>query len=500
MSDDDDFMQDSDQEQYDFEYEDDDEAESGDVDIENKYYNAKQLKADNPEEAVQEFLGVPELEQEKGDWGFKGLKQAIKLEFALGRYDDAITHYKELLTYVKSAVTRNYSEKSINNMLDYIEKVATEQTAYKCMEEFYSLTLQTFQSTNNERLALKTNLKLAKLYLDKKDYAQLTNKVREIHQACQKEDGTDDPGKGTYSLEAYALEIQMYAEMKNNKRLKSLYQKALTVRSAVPHPKVQGVIRECGGKMHMSEENWKEAQSDFFESFKNYDEAGSMQRIQVLKYLVLTTMLMKSTINPFDSQETKPYRNDPRISAMTDLVDAYQRDDIHQYETILKDNQDLLADSFIAENIDEVSRNMRTKAVSKLIAPYTRFTLQFISKHIKIPVSEVQDILGVLIVDKKLNAKINQENGTVVVGPTANGTDHLSRLHDWASAVEYLWSSVLNEGEGFKLDDTQGAGAYGGIMNFPMGFETGNAIPSRGPGRRGPARGGRGAGKVLVTA
>ncbi|EXJ77645.1 COP9 signalosome complex subunit 2 [Capronia epimyces CBS 606.96] len=499
MSDDDDFMQDSDQEQYDFEYEDDDEAESGDVDIENKYYNAKQLKVDNPEEAVQEFLGVPELEPEKGDWGFKGLKQAIKLEFALGRYEDAVRHYKELLTYVKSAVTRNYSEKSINNMLDYIEKVATEQRAYKCMEEFYSLTLQTFQSTNNERLALKTNLKLAKLYLDKKDYAQLTNKVREIHQACQKEDGTDDPGKGTYSLEAYALEIQMYAEMKNNKRLKTLYQKALTVRSAVPHPKVQGIIRECGGKMHMSEENWKEAQSDFFESFKNYDEAGSMQRIQVLKYLVLTTMLMRSTINPFDSQETKPYRNDPRISAMTDLVDAYQRDDIHQYESILKENQDLLADPFIAENIDEVSRNMRTKAVSKLIAPYSRFTLEFISKHIKIPVSEVEDILGVLIVDKKLNAKINQENGTVVVETGASATDHLSRLRDWASAVETLSSAVLNDGEGFKLEDSQGPGAFGGMMGFPLAFETGNAIPTRGLGRRGLGRGGRGGGKLLVT-
>jgi COP9 signalosome complex subunit 2 len=38
------------------------------VDIENKYYNAKQMKATNPEEAVEEFLGVPALEQEKGDW------------------------------------------------------------------------------------------------------------------------------------------------------------------------------------------------------------------------------------------------------------------------------------------------------------------------------------------------------------------------------------------------------------------------------------------------
>jgi hypothetical protein len=53
---------------YDFEYEDDDEEESGDVDIENKYYNAKQLKVDDPEAAIDEFLGMPALEEEKSEW------------------------------------------------------------------------------------------------------------------------------------------------------------------------------------------------------------------------------------------------------------------------------------------------------------------------------------------------------------------------------------------------------------------------------------------------
>jgi hypothetical protein len=72
---------------YDFEYEDDEDEDSGDVDIENKYYNAKQMKSTDPEDAIDEFLGIPPLEPEKGDWGFKGLKQAIKLEFRLGRYD-----------------------------------------------------------------------------------------------------------------------------------------------------------------------------------------------------------------------------------------------------------------------------------------------------------------------------------------------------------------------------------------------------------------------------
>ena len=69
MSDEDnDFMQESDNEEYEFEYEDDDEEEGGDVGIENKYYNAKQMKVDNPDEAINEFAGIPALEPEKGDW------------------------------------------------------------------------------------------------------------------------------------------------------------------------------------------------------------------------------------------------------------------------------------------------------------------------------------------------------------------------------------------------------------------------------------------------
>ncbi|KAL1845253.1 hypothetical protein VTK73DRAFT_790 [Phialemonium thermophilum] len=484
---DDDFMQASDEE-YDFEYEDEEEDDSGDIDIENKYYNAKQLKATDPEDAVEEFLGIPQLEQEKGEWGFKGLKQAIKLEFKLRRYQKALEHYEELLTYVKSAVTRNYSEKSIDNMLNFIEKASDDPEAAKCMERFYSLTLQCFQSTNNERLWLKTNIKLAKLLLDRKDYAALNRKLRELHKACRKEDGTDDPSKGTYSLEIYALEIQMYVETKNNKQLKRLYQRALKVRSAVPHPKIQGIIRECGGKMHMSEENWEDAQSDFFESFRNYDEAGDLRRIQVLKYLLLTTMLMKSDINPFDSQETKPYKNDPRIAAMTDLVDAYQRDDIHRYEQVLHDNQDLHADPFIAENIDEVTRNMRTKAVLRLIAPYRRMRLSWIARELHISDAEVQDIVGFLIVGGRVRGKIDQQHGTLELDDPAGGDlDRALAVRHLTGAVEELFRNVFRDAEGFRASGAEllQAAAMAGERGDPSALDM---LPS---GKGGMREGGR---------
>ncbi|KAK3395581.1 hypothetical protein B0T20DRAFT_471724 [Sordaria brevicollis] len=478
---DDDFMQDSDEE-YDFEYEDDEEEDSGDVDIENKYYNAKQTKTTDSEEALQEFLSIPPLEPEKGDWGFKALKQAIKLEFKLKRYQEATEHYEELLTYVKSAVTRNYSEKSIDNMLNYIEKGHDDPKAVQCIEKFYSLTLQCFQNTNNERLWLKTNIKLARLLLERKDYHAVARKLRELHNACRKPDGTDDPSKGTYSLEIYALEIQMYSETRNNNQLKVLYQKALKVRSAVPHPKIQGVIRECGGKMHMSEENWKEAQSDFFEAFRNYDEAGDLRRIQVLKYLLLTTMLMKSDINPFDSQEMKPYRNDPRISAMTELVDAYQRDDIYRYEDVLQKNPDVLADPFIAENIDEVTRNMRTKGVVKIIAPYTRMKVSWIAERLRITEPEVMDILSFLIVDGRVKGRIDERQGVLEL-ESQQDADHVQGITVLAEAVGNLFSAVFKNVDGFQSNQ----GDFMNSMSDPyadMG-SLDDSVRPMGPGKRG---------------
>ena len=384
------------------------------------------------------------------------MKQAIKLEFKLQHFSNAIEHYQELLTYVKSSViSRNHSEKSINNMLDFIDKSAADDEARQSMEMFYSKTLESFQSTNNERLWLKTNIKLARLWLDQGNFAALEDKLQELHQACQKPDGYDDPNKGTYSLEIYALEILMYAAMRNNKRVKLLYQRALSVKSAVPHPQILGVIHEAGGKMHMSEENWKAAQSDFYDAFKSYDEVGSLQRIQVLNYLVLCTMLMGSKINPFDSKETKAYQNHPRIAAMTGMVNAYQRQDIKEYEEILKQNPELMEDPFVAENIAEVTRAIRTNSVLQIIAPYRRFSLLWLAKKVQISLVEAQDIISFLIMDQKLRALIDQPSMTVDIQQVTDG-QRMDGIRKWTGAIDNLCSAILRANEFSRAEEGGG--------------------------------------------
>lgn len=45
----------------------------------------------------------------------------------------------------------------------------------------------------------------------------------------------------------------MYSDLKETRKQKEIYDAAMTVHNAIPHPRVMGVIRECGGKMWMME-------------------------------------------------------------------------------------------------------------------------------------------------------------------------------------------------------------------------------------------------------
>ena len=181
--------------------------------------------------------------------------------------------------------------------------------------------------------------KLGNLYLDREEYAELSRILKQLYSCCTTQEGEQDLNKGTQLLEIYALEIKMYTAKKNDTKLNTLYDKSLQIESSTPHPLIIGVIRECGGKMHLRRREFEKAHTDFFEAFKNYDDSGSPRRTTCLKYLVLANMLMKSKINPFDSQEAKSYKNDPEILAMTNMVSAYQNNNINDFEKILKENR-----------------------------------------------------------------------------------------------------------------------------------------------------------------
>ncbi|OWA51573.1 COP9 signalosome complex subunit 2 [Hypsibius exemplaris] len=438
MGDEDDFVMEDD----DFAYEEDG-GEEPDVDLENQYYNAKAMKEDDPRLAIEQFQSVVTLEGDnKGEWGFKAHKQMIKLLFRQGNQDEMMRKYRELLTYTKSAVTRNYSEKSINGILDYM----STSNNMDLLQDFYQTTLDSLKISKNERLWHKTLMKLGKLYFERGEYQKCQKIIKQLRQSCQTESGEEDLKKGTQLLEIYALEIQVHTAQKNNKALKRLYEQSLRVKSAIPHPNIMGVIRECGGKMHLRESEFEQAHTDFFEAFKNYDESGSPRRITCLKYLVLASMLMKSGINPFESQEAKAYRNDSQILAMTDLIEAYQAHNIKKFENILKTSGNhLMEDEFIREHIEMLLGNIRTEILKKLILPYERLSLQYVARELSSPLQDVVQLVKTCILDGVIKGLIHQPSETLILADTDPDMKMASSkpLLDWLNCTKKLHDETI---------------------------------------------------------
>merc|ERR1711934_545826 len=143
-------------------------------------------------------------------------------------------------------------------------------------------------------------------------------------------------------------------------------------------------------------------------------------------------MLMKSNVDPFDAQESKPYKNDPQIIALTDLVSAYQTNDIRRFERILKTNRKaIMDDPFIREYIQDLLKNIRTEVLIKLIKPYSRVRIPFISEQLKIPEADVESLLVSCILDKSIDGRIDQIDRVVVLGPQQGGTEKYRSMDKW---------------------------------------------------------------------
>jgi len=435
------------EEDLDFEnYEDDGDGGIDDndpnVQIQNLYFNSKGQREESPHEALEGFKNILDIESEKGEWGFKALKEIVKLEFKQKNYSSMMKYYLKLLTYVKSAVTRNQSEKSINSILDRVGNCEDAEL----LQKFYEATLETLKETKNDRLWFKTNLKLAKLWFDRHDFNKLSRILKELYKSCQNEDGTEDIKKDSQLLEIYALEIQMCTETKNTKRLKELYEKSKRFDAAITHPRVKGVIRESGGKMYMSEGRWNEAYTDFFEAFKCYDEAGIPRRVHCLKYVVLANLMSLSKINPFDSDEAKSYKNDPEIIAFTNLMAAYYNNDIIEIQKIISENRSaILDDPFIRQYIEQLIKQVRTKALLNLIGPYTRMTIPFICKELNASEEDVESLLVSMILDNKIRGRIDQVNRSVTLDNQKRTlTRDYNALDKYSRQVESLVNTIFN--------------------------------------------------------
>jgi COP9 signalosome complex subunit 2 len=161
------------------------------------------------------------------------------------------------------------------------------------------------------------------------------------------------------------------------------------------------------------------------------------------------------------------------------LVGATQRREVQEAERILAENQaTIMDDPFIRTYIDDVLKGLRTQYLLDLIQSYTRIELAFLSRHLNITVSAVEDLLMTLILDDKIpNARIDQVKQRLELDQSAKrggsiADKRYAAMEKWSKEISRLGNTV-EEKHGNSSASTAGAtggpsGAFGRMTGFPI--------------------------------
>ncbi|CAG9329981.1 unnamed protein product [Blepharisma stoltei] len=420
------------------------------VTIENTFYEADDIKKTNPEDALTGFLKVLELEgnrpESEQQWRFKALKNVVVLECTLGFYEPMCSHLAELIGLIDT-VASNDATDAINSIIDVSSKITDPTYSMRVL----SMILEKLKESGKSRLVFNTQTKLAKLYLERNDVENAESTISELVSSCHLPNGQVDNSKSQSLLEAYALEIQLCTVTKNSKRMKEIFKKTESLNADVTDPRIIGVIRESGSRMYMSEKSWDKALTELFEAFKCYQEVGNPRAKTILKYVTLASIMANSNINPFHSLEAKVYKDDPEIIAMMRLRSAYETNDMVEVQRILFDKSiKLLDDSYISQYMDDFLRGVRLSVLQAKIKPYKAVRVGFLAQELQISPDSVFSLLIELIMDGKIDAKIDQVDGIVEL--TSAISDATTRREEafkkWTRNLRSINSTLIEKVRG----------------------------------------------------
>lgn len=341
------------------------------------------------------------------------MKQIIKIYTKNQDYDEALKYLHELMKLLPK-VNKNYGEESTNKIINNYSTINNKEF----INNLYEIVLNSLidGEVNSDKLWIKINLNKLQLNLTNKEYESAYKLIQILN---VKLDDSSEVIRKSYTLELISLEIEyeFHKAAPKISKLNKLYKKSLTVTTAVTHPKIIGIIKECIGKIQFYRGNYEQARLEFYECFKNYDEAGYILKKKILKYVVLCSILTENEFNPFESQDTNIYSNQPEYFNYINLIKAYDELDLNEFirihQTLMK-NDDIINDDIFTKSLQQILLNLRLKLILNYLKCYKCIKFQFFYDKFNISSVEFEEILLILLNYGKIsNVRIDFTNNFI---------------------------------------------------------------------------------------
>lgn len=469
------------EESYEFEFEDEEDsgsdnagchdeqlgAEDENTSLETMYYNAKSLKYDDTNaaiEALRKVILVPATTPDDIKYSFKSHKQLVKISFHAGDFDASLASIKNMLN-VLPEVSGTYGEDSLNKMVHNLSTAANPEF----VAELYNIILLFLEqdrvrdSPGFDRLWLRITVNKLRVALEERDLPVCAKLIAETR---TKLENVSEFNRKQYLLDVIAAEIEYLSLLTplNLTKLNQLYKQSIDITTAVTHPRLIGVIQECGAKLYFYKGNYEKARLEFYDSFNSYDEAGSPLKKKILKYLTLCSLLTENQFNPFESQETNTYSTLPEYTQLLQLIRAYDESDlaglITVIQTIMSSSDPLAKDDIFLHASKQIVVNLKAKLIKNYMKAYSVIKLNFLEEKLHLSSIELENLLRRLVITGKLqNVKLDfvrgiamSGNSTAVHFPLSLSPKEIHYNMKMASVVNVLQVASRTGKDGMDID------------------------------------------------
>eukprot|EP01084_Bolivina_argentea_P078768 142940_1 len=458
----------------------------------------------DPQTALEKLMKfMNEIQEKRSSKNVKTLKvleATILLLLTLGssKINEMISQYELLLTYTDT-VTKNELNNSIRRILNKINELNYDGYS----EQIYQLTLNYFKNKPTyERIWFEYGIQLCKIHLSKipskwirkgdKQQILIHGYIKsiqinafvpdcitmivyhfyfinhsiecnlllnELHNYCKNENGVDDPQKGALLLETYNIRIQLMIKTNKTIGLYEIFEKAHKLSSDINEPGSLCIIKESYGKYYALQNRWYDAYDNFLVAFRCCHDINHENIKQCLIYVVITSMLAGDCdyrINPFATYELSVYQSIPDIVPISQLYDAFQNDDIKQFEDILCDEKNtILQDDFNVYCLSAVRVRLRSNVLVKIIKPYKRIKLCRLCLELNIDMEEMERLLVSIICDGIINGHIDPINNVLEIEHN-DPHDHLyNSMKQWKNVINRLRDSIITRHVTYKKMDRE---------------------------------------------
>lgn len=220
-------------------------------------------------------------------------------------------------------------------------------------------------------------------------------------------------------VEVQLVESQIFHALRNIPKSRAALTSARTSANSIYCPTILQAELDCqSGILNAEDKDYKTAFSYFYESFEGFNSQGDSRAITVLKYMLLTKIMLNliDDVNTILNNKNAIKYQSRDIDAMKSIATAYSNRSLKEFETALVTYlSELRSDPIIKNHFNALYDNLLEQNLLKIIESYSVVELSHVSKTIGLNIQQVEGKLSQMILDKVFYGVLDQGNGWLII-------------------------------------------------------------------------------------